>query len=86
MEQEVLILSPCYKLTEHVAMARTCTRGDSDWTLGKTSLPREYFDTGTGFLERWLVPCACSRHIWIMPLIICFNFGSAPDSWTRLHL
>lgn len=40
MEQEVLTFSPWYKVTEHVAMAQTCGRGGSDWTLGKT-LPRE---------------------------------------------
>lgn len=33
-------------------------------------------NTVIGFLERWLITHACqnTRCIWVMPLIICFNF------------
>ena len=45
-------------------------------------------NTGTGFLDKVVnaQACQCSRGIWTMPLIICFNIRSAVNwsgSWTR---
>jgi len=44
-------------------------RGISDLTVGSISLLRGWSNTGTGFLERWLIPQACQRlgGIWMMP-------------------
>ena len=78
-EREVLSSSPWYPVTGCVGMVQSCTRGGLDWTLGNTALPREWPNTGTSFLKRWLMPQAfqCLRGIWTMPLVSCFNFWSA---------
>jgi len=62
-----------------------------DLTSGSISLPREWSNPGTGFLERWSMPqaCQCLTGIWTTPLIICFNFWSALNwsgSWTTWSL
>jgi len=72
-------------------MVQGCTRGESDWTLGKNYLPWWWSNTGKGFLERWLMlrACQCSIVIWIMPLITCFMFWLAlkwSGSWTGWSL
>ena len=66
----------------------SCTREDSGWTLGKNSSLGVWSNTETGFVVRLLIPCACqhSRSLWIMFLIICFNFWlvlKESGSWTR---
>lgn len=38
-----------------VEMAQSCTKGCSDWALGKISLPWGWSNTGTGFLVKWLM-------------------------------
>lgn len=49
------------------------------------SLPWGWSYTGTGFLERSLMPhaCQCSRGVWAIPSIICFNFWLALRSGGR---
>jgi len=38
---------------------QSCASGGLHWTLGSISLPRGWSNTGTGFLERWMMPQAC---------------------------
>jgi len=62
----------------------------------RLDLRRNFFstrlvNTGTGFLARWLMSHArqCSRGIWIMPSIACFNFWLALKGlggWMRWSL
>lgn len=62
------------------------------WALGNISLLWECSNSGTGFLERWLVPHACqcySRGIWKIPSFMCFTFWLAlkqSGNWTRWSL
>jgi len=88
MEREVLFSCPWYLVIAHIGMVQSCARGGLDWTLGGISLPREWSNMGTGFLERWMMPQACQylRGIWTVPLTTCFNFSSALNwtgSWMR---
>ncbi len=48
-------------------MAQSCAEGGSDWALGQTFLPREWSNTGTGFLERWLMLSVFKRHLGNVP-------------------
>jgi len=52
-------------VTGRVGMAQSYVRGDLDWTEGSISLPTGRSNTGTGFLESWLMPraCQCLRHL-----------------------
>lgn len=58
VEREALVSSPWYLVTGHVGMVQSCAKGDSDLTLGNTSIQRGWSNTGVGFLERWLMPQA----------------------------
>jgi len=60
-----------------MGMVQSCARGGSHWTLGSISLITGWWsNSGTGFLERRLMPqdCQCLRGIWTMSLITAFNF------------
>jgi len=52
MERETLTSSPWDPWTGHLAMVESCTRGGSDWTLGRISLMTGESNTEIGFLER----------------------------------
>lgn len=60
-------------------------------TLGNVSLLWWLSDTGTGFLTRWLMSCACqcSSGIWKMSLLKCVHFWLALKwlgGWTQWSL
>lgn len=42
----------------HVGVVQSCATGNSDLTLGNTSIQREWSNLRAGFLERWLMPQA----------------------------
>ena len=67
MERETPDSAPCYVMIGHVRMAQSCAEGGSDWALGQTFLPREWSNTGTGFLERWLMLSVFKRHLGNVP-------------------
>lgn len=76
---------------EHKGMTQRCTRGGSEFILGKVSLLWWWLNTETGFLSRWLMSHIhqCSGGIWIMLSLMCFNFWWAlkcPNSETRWSL
>jgi len=79
MEREVLSSSAWDTVTGHLGVVQSCVRGGLDRTLGIIYLPRGWSNTGTGFLETWLMPhaCQCLKGIWTMLFIILFNFWSA---------
>lgn len=78
------ISAPWSRMTElHQGQVRLDTR--------KMSFPWGWSNTGTVSLARRLILCSCwcSRGVWTMPLIMCFNFWSAlqrSGSWARWHL
>ena len=76
MEREVLSSCPWNPVIGCIGMVQSCAKAGLAWALGNIYLPREWSNTGTGFLERWSMPhaCQCLRGIWTVPLIICFNF------------
>lgn len=57
----------------------------SEWTLGKNYLSCGWSNSGTGFLERWLMPhtCQCLKYICIKPSIMYFNF-LLPLKWSGI--
>lgn len=69
-----------------VGMIQNWTRRGLDWILGSISLSRAWSNSGTFFLERWLIPKAyqCMRDIWKMPLPMCFYLVS-PGLVRQLH-
>lgn len=71
VEREVPVSSPWCLVTGHLRMVQSCSKGDSDVTLGNTSMQREWPGAGAGFLGRWLVPQACwgLGDVWTMPLL-----------------
>lgn len=69
--------TPCHAHSLPVLSSPSHTLFSSVWS-----------NTGTGFLKGWLVPYACSRDFWAMPLI-CFNFWlvlKCSGSWIRCSL
>lgn len=78
-EREVPVSSPWYPATGHVSVDQSCTREGLDWTVGSLSILRGWPNTGTGFLEGWLMPqaCLCLRDIWTKSLTTCFILRSA---------
>ena len=78
MGREVLSSPPWYPGTGCFWMAQSFTRAGSHWTRGSISLLRGWPNTGTVFLERWLMPQACpcfrERHLGNVlnnPLWLC---------------
>lgn len=68
-----------------------CTRESSERALDWISLLWGCSEIGRGFLIRCLMLHACqhSRSIWIMPLIICFNYLLAlkwSGNWTQFYI
>jgi len=49
-------------------IVQSCTREDLDRTLGSISLPRDWSNTGTRLLVRWLMIQHCQglRGVWTM--------------------
>lgn len=79
MKGNALISSPWYSVIEHMAMVESCAREGLDWTLRSIGLLRGWSCTGSGSLERWLLPQACQHlRIWTMPLL------TSSDPWLGL--
>lgn len=60
-----------------MGMVQICAWGGSGWVLGKISVIWEWSNTGTGFLQRWLMlhVYQCSRDNWKQPQWHASIFG-----------
>jgi len=52
------------QVTAQEEMASSCSRGGSDWTLGKISSPEGLSNTGTGCPGQRHHPCRDGRDLW----------------------
>lgn len=80
-------LLPWELISGCVGVAQRSTRGRSGWTRGKISLLWRWSNTGTSFLEWWMIShaCQCSKDIYIMHSIIWHYFLLVlrrSSSWT----
>lgn len=68
MENKVLSSSPWDPLTGHGNGPKPQCRA-LHGTLGSISVPKGWSNTGTGFLDGWLMlqACPCLRGTWIVP-------------------
>lgn len=69
-------LLPWELISGCVGVAQRSTRGRSGWTRGKISLLWRWSNTGTSFLERWMIShdCQCSKDVYIMHSVIWHYF------------
>lgn len=69
-------LLPWELISGCVGVAQRSTRGRSGWTRGKISLLWRWSNTGTSFLEWWMIShaCQCSKDVYIMHSVIWHYF------------